>query len=196
MAIDKDIKLKIRAKYESSDISAKKVAEEFRADGVDVSEKTVQAWIRKEGWVKGRFGSLAEAIEELLPKEVLESVGEEVKKRIIDSMAGKEVVSGEVIDKYAEAVSKEVIWQQLSRNSLLGKLGQNLQRAENNVSITPSMGNVATYHGMLISTIQTMYGKKVDISIDNPALQGLGDEELKNKSTDELIEIIEREEGS
>ncbi|NKQ40048.1 MAG: hypothetical protein HF962_00540 [Sulfurovum sp.] len=195
MAYNTDDKMRIRAFYETHDLSARATAQHFQEIGYSVSEKTVQGWARKEEWVKQRFDSLETAVAALLPEDLLSRVGDTVKQQIIeqatDAIEGRtEPLPTEIIGDYAEKVSRELIWQNLSREALLGKMANNLRKADKIAEGSSSMGVVATYHGMLTSAIQTVHGKQ--ISIISPNKNSLSQEELDSLSTEELMARLER----
>ena len=199
MAYDEDIKIKVRAYYECNDLSYPKVTKHFEDLGYEVSVKTVQAWGGNDAqvggkWVKNKYASMGEAVEALLPPEVLESVTDSVKKTIVGAMAsegGGETITPEILDAEVEAVSEELIWQTLNKHSLMGKMAKNLMRAEKVAKVSTAIGVHATYHGMLTSAIGTLYGKKVEMVPQDPNNKILSDKELDNMSTEELQRLVE-----
>jgi len=191
MALDNDLKIKARAYFECNTLSYKKVGEHLEEIGYEVSIKTLQAWGAKEKWVKNRYGSMKEAIEALLPKEVLDNVTDTVKEKIIQAMNEDNVaITPEIIDQQVEAVSQEVIYQTLNKHALMGKLALNLTKAEIIANNSTSMGVKATFHGMLIGTIQTVYGKKIEMTPQDPNSKVLGEKEMSQLSTQELQEML------
>jgi len=203
MAHDKDIKIKARAIYECGNekISFAKVAEQLmlRGDIDEISRKTIEYWASKDKkngnpWIKGKYKSLSDAIEALLPKEVTENIHETVKKKIVDSMANADAIEPEVIDMQTKEISKELVYQTLSKASLSTKLAESLLRAENIAkTMLNNMSIQATFHSMLTSTIQTVYGRKVEIAPQDPNSSILDDKELAQMSTEELLKIAKGE---
>jgi len=196
MAHNEDDKIKIRAFYECNDLSYGKVAEHFADMGIEVSKKTIEYWGRKEGWKRNRFASMQEAVEALIPSDVLENVGEAMKEKIVSQMvqeAGEpsEPLEAEVLPQYVEAVSEEMIYQTLNRRSLLGKMAKNLNAAELIADRSPSIGVKATFHQMVTSAITTVYGKKVEMVPQDPNNKLLDDRELSELSTEELLARLE-----
>ena len=192
MAHDKDQKIKIRAFYECNDYSYAKVAEHFAGIGVDVSKKTLEHWGREEGWVKNRYASMESAIEDLLPPETFKLMTEATKQKVIQSMVtdAGEALTPDEVDQMAMAVSDELTHQVLARRNLSGLLAKNLHNASAIAANSVSMPVLATFHNMVLQTVQTVYGKKVELL---PPSGGVGaiDEEIKTMSTEDLIRLLE-----
>ena len=201
MAISEDVRIKVRMFYETHSLSAAKVEEHFHSIGyTEVKKKTIESWMqsdKKDGiaWVKNRYASEDEAFESLVDIGVMgqvEGKGKEILRAHLLKEHG-EVLDAEVIDSMAEAGSKEMAYRALNKQALGVKLAENLNRAEDIVKKTPSMGNVATYHGMLIQTHQTVHGKTTNIGLQNPGHHSMSDEDIKKLSTEELKQIMEEE---
>ena len=71
MAIDKTLKLEIRAVYESNTLSVAKVLDRFNS--CDISAKTIESWVLKEKWIKNKFTDEKIAIEKLIDVEEMEN---------------------------------------------------------------------------------------------------------------------------
>ena len=200
MAHDQDLKIKARAFYECNELSIAKVAGHFDALGYGNIKKTMESWAgndKQEGgkWVKGKYTNMRDAVEALLPPAVLEDVTESMKETIIKSLMDEGVgaLDVDVIEAKAEAVSKELIFQTLNKHNLLGMMTENLQRAENSAKVSTSIGVHATFHSMLTSTIQTVYGKKVEMVPVDPNNQIMSDKEMETLSNEELQALLEGE---
>ena len=194
MAHDNDIKIKVRAFYECNSVSMSKVYEHFTSLGYEVKQKTMEHWSSKEKWQKNKYSSIREAVSSLLPIEVMESVSSTVKDTIIDNMtAGAEgIIPSFVDDGMVEAVSEELIWQQLNKKALMGELAQNLKKTKIIANSSASMSIKATYHGMILSTIQTVHGKKVEMIPQDPSNTIMSNIDAEKLSTEELLEIMEK----
>jgi len=201
MAHDQDLKIKARAFYECNELSIAKVAAHFDALGYGDIKKSMENWARDEKqdggkWVKGKYANMRDAVEALLPAGVLAEVTDSMKETIIRGIMddGGEPLDVDVIDAEAEAVSQELIWQTLNKHNLLGMLTTNLKRAETSARGSTSIGVHATFHQMVTSTIQTVYGKKVEMVPHDPNNKILSDKEMDELDTERLLAIARGEE--
>ena len=192
MAHQDDLKIRMRAYYECNSLSYPKVTKHFEDLGYEISVKTVQAWGGAEGWEKNKYADMSTAVEKLLPPEVLNNVTDAMKQTIIDGIANEGgVVDAEVIEAEAEAVSRELIYKILSKENILGQMANNLQKAGLIASSSTSMGVKATYHGMLVSAKDAVYGKKVVMTPSDPNNLVSKDEDFEEMSKEQLLEIYE-----
>jgi hypothetical protein len=201
MAISEDVRIKVRMFYETHSLSAGKVEEHFHSIGYEeVKKKTIEYWMQSDkkagiAWVKNRYASQDEAFEGLVDIGLMgqvEGKGKEIlKAQMLKEHGG--ALEAEVIEDMAEQGAKEMAYRALNKRSLGVKLAENLNRAEEIVKKTPSMGNVATYHGMLISTHQTVHGKTTNIGLQNPDSKSMSDDDIKKLSTEQLKEMMEEE---
>ncbi len=182
--IDPTLKVKIRAVYESHNLSVAKMMKE-RFEGADVSIKTVESWISKEGWQKNKYKNLSLAMEEIIDKDIEEKL---VKK-------GREIIEAEVFDRIdkdlEEEITKEAVRKALTSHSLMSMLGENLLRAEKFAKNSNGIGTNATFHAMLINTHQTLFGKEVRHRFIDDDKKHFSDEELAKMSEEELMQIVE-----
>jgi hypothetical protein len=181
MAVDETLKYKIRAIYESNNLSPKKVKEEhFPAE--DVSDKTIASWVSKEGWIKNKYSSLTQAFEKLLGAEVEEKLKEK----------GREIVEGEVIgampETFKDAITAEAVRQALTINFMHQEMVKNLLRMGKLAEHSGSMGTLATYQAAQISTYHALHGKEVRHTFTD--LDSLSDEELENLPTEQLEQLL------
>jgi hypothetical protein len=201
MAISEDVRMKVRMFYETHSLSAGKVEEHFRSIGYDeVKKKTIEYWMQSDkkagiAWVKNRYASQDEAFEGLVDIGLMGQVGEKGKEILKAQMLKEhgEVLEPEVIDDMAEKAAKEMAYRSLNKQALGMKLAENLNRAEGLVKKVTTMGNVSTYHGMLISTHQTVHGKTTNIGLQNPESSAMSDDDIKKLSTDELKRLVDDE---
>ena len=169
-----------------------KVAKHFEELGYEISVKTIQAWGASEGWVKNKYADMATAVEKILPPEVLHNVDEAIKKVIVDGIVNEGgVVDAEVVEASAEAISAELIYKVLSKESILGQMASNLQKAGVIAERSTSIGVKATYHGMLVSAKDAVYGKKVVMTPSDPNHRLSSDEDFEKMSREELLAIYE-----
>lgn len=201
MAIGEDVRIKVRMFYETHSLSAAKVEEHFHTIGfLEVKKKTIEYWMQSDAkasiaWVKNRYASQDEAFEGLVDIGLMgqvEGKGKEILKAQLLKEHG-ELLEPEVIEEMAEHGAKEMAYRALNKQALGMKLAENLGRAEDLVKKSTTMGNVATYHSMLISTHQTVHGKTTNIGLQNPDSGAMSDDEIKKLSTEELKRIMEGE---
>ncbi len=194
MAYDKEVKIKVRAFYECNNVSMAKAAEHFESLGYEVKLKTMQSWAGEEKWQKNKYESLRQAVSSLVPVEVLDSVGDKIKASIVDEMVDDVdgVITPEIDEAVIEAVSEELIWGQLNKKALMGELAQNLHKTKVIAANSTSISVKATYHSMVISTIQTVHGKKVQMVPQDPSHKMQSEEDIDKMDTEALLEILER----
>jgi hypothetical protein len=184
MAIDETLRVKIRAVYESNNLSVAKVMAE-RFPDADVSVKTVESWVSKYSWKKNRYADYAKALENLLD--------ENIEKQLIEK--GKELLEAEVMgddvtDDLSKEITKEAIRKAITGHSLVNMMGENLLRAEIFAKSSKSIGTTATFQAMLIQTYTTIHGKEVRHTFKDFDSKELTEEELKNLSQEELLQIV------
>lgn len=184
--IDETLKYKIRAVFESHKLSPKRVMEE-RFSKEDVSVKTVESWISKEGWEKNKYHSYAMAIECLLDETIEEKLLEK----------GKELLHADVVDglpdRLGAEITKEAVRKAITSNSLIHMMGENILRMEEHAKNSSSMGTSATFQAALISTMGAIHGKEVRHTFKS--LTEISDEDLEKYSEEELKQLILQAEG-
>ncbi len=189
MAVDQTLKLEIRAVYESNSLSVKKVLERFPQS--DVSPKTVESWVKKEKWIKNRFVNEKEAIDKLVEQTLpLADAKEVVKAKLVDDKDGN-IMPPEEKDQYAGLVGRELAYKVLHQNQLQVMMAENLVRSERYAVNARNIGTVATHHNLLTTTFKTLYGEIKHITPYNPDAEIYTDEELDDKTIEELDKLLE-----
>lgn len=186
MAIDGTLKYKIRAVYESNKLSPKRIMEERFSDA-EVSVKTVESWVSKEGWEKNKYADLALALEALLDATLEE--------KLLNK--SKEIITAEVVDTppegLQEEISKEAVRKAITSHSLVHMMGENLLRMEEFAKNSRSMGTNATFQAALIQTYHAIHGKEVRHTFKD--INEVSDDDLENMSEEELKQLIIEAEG-
>lgn len=186
MAIEETAKLDIRAYYESNNLTYKMAHKYAEVKGYTVSQKTIEYWGNNEGWTKGKYDSLVDALESLMPE--FEAAAQEVIAKDID--ARSDLAMGKSAKEYFNnQVSNQMLFRAINKHFLAKEMIQNLQRSKNFANSSKTIGVNKTYHDMLIATYQTIHGKQTYIGALNPNI--LGDQELEGMNTSELMEIVE-----
>jgi hypothetical protein len=189
VAIDKTLKLEIRAVYESSTLSVAKVLDRF--GGCDISAKTVESWVLKEKWIKNKFENEKIAIEKLIDETLpLEDAKEVIKATLVNN--DKNTLPPEQLNEYSHLVGKELAFKVLHQNTLQTMLAENILRSEGFAKVAKNIGTVATHHNMLTTTIKTLYGEIKHITTHNSNTKAYTDEELEAMSDEELENLLER----
>jgi hypothetical protein len=186
MAIDKTLKLEIRAVYESNNLSVIKVLDRF--DACDISAKTIESWVKKENWKKKRFDDEKIAIEKLiddsLPLEVAKDI---VKIKLLEN----NTLEKEIQNEYSHLVGRELAYKILHQNTLQTMMAENLLRSERFAKSARNIGTVATHHNMLTTTIKTLYGEIKHINTTNTNSKAYTDEQLEAMTAQELDNLLE-----
>lgn len=189
MAIEESVKLNIRAYYESNNLPYKMAHKYAEAKGYQVSLKTIEYWGKQEGWTKGKYDSLINALECVMPE--FEAAAQEVIAKDIDVRS--DLAMGESAKEYFNnQVSNQMLFRAINKHFLAKEMIQNLQRSKNFATSSKTIGVNKTYHDMLIATYQTIHGKQTYIGALNPNI--MKDQELESMNTSELMEIIEADE--
>ncbi|DAB40276.1 MAG TPA: hypothetical protein CFH81_08765 [Sulfurovum sp. UBA12169] len=199
MAIGDDMEIRVRMYYETHDLSTAKVEEYFTSIGhAQIKRKTMESWMQRDKkagipWIKNRYATLDEAFESLVDIGVLGSVEDKAKGILKESLTKEHgaVLNADVIEDMAQEGARQMVYRTLNKYSLGEKMAKNLERAETIVLRATTMGNVATFHRMLIDTHQAVHGKTTNIGLQNPNSQSLSEEEIKTKSTEELRSMLE-----
>lgn len=186
MAIDESLKLEIRARYESSNLSVAKVLEGF--PNCDVSPKTVESWIKKEDWKKNRFANEKEAIKDLIEGTLPIEKAKDILK---ESMTKDKKFTDIDLDRYGKVLASELCFDVLSAKKLQLLMGENLLRAKTFVDNSKSISTNATYHNMLTTTVKALYGEIKHINPTRNNDKIYTDAELEAMSLEELDRIIE-----
>ena len=188
MAIDKTLKLEIRAVYESNTLSVAKVLDRFNS--CDISAKTIESWVLKEKWIKNKFTDEKIAIEKLIDETLpLEDAKEVIKATLVNN--DKSTIPPDQQNEYSNLVGRELAFKVLHQNTLQTMMAENLIRSERFAKNAKNIGTVATHHNMLTTTIKTLYGEIKHITTHNSNTKVYTDEELEAMSYEELNNLLE-----
>lgn len=186
MAKDKTVKLKIRAYYESHDVTYRQLFNHFKE--YDVSQKTMEYWGREEEWQKAKYQDLAAAVDEIYAGEIVENIESQVdaliKRRALGSIKDKNAE-----DYFANEISKELLFSATNKHFLAKEMVENLNRAKSFAVVSKSIGTNKVYHEMLTSTYATLHGRQTNIGVVNPNVRDT--QTLENMSNEELLELLE-----
>ena len=200
MAVDKEIKLEIRAFYESNTLSYAKVATHFVELGYEDYKKSMENWGRTDvpRWEKNKYADIAEALESLVDESVMDAMHDKAQEMIKNKIKGdhSETVDAEVLDEedleaMSAAAVKQLTYKILNKNALTAKMAQNLERAEKKAKKAKTIGVLSTYHNMLTTTYTTVHGKQTNIVLSDPNHEVKSDKELEDMSSEELQDLLE-----
>ena len=186
MAHDPQLKSKVRATYESNNLSFVKIHELFPDI---VSHKTIEGWAnrdKKEGspWVKNRYTSLSEAIDAVVEKN-MEALQESATRAIKKEMA----VPMELIDnkEYLKALGESEVKKSLTKNSLVEMMEENLLSAYDLAKSSPHINTKATFQMMAKSVMEAKYGKNINVGTLD--ISSISNDEIAQMSQEQLIEL-------
>ncbi|CAA6806614.1 MAG: Unknown protein [uncultured Sulfurovum sp.] len=195
MAHDKTKQIEIRAFYESHNLSYVKVAEHFVTTGYEISAKTIEGWGSKEKWVKNRYSSLSDALNNLLDNKVIDLIPEEAKTLIKDKISKENgVLEPDVLDAMAETISTELTYQILNKRALSKEIALNLSNSKIFATNSKSIQANAIYHDMLIKTFGILNGKDEKMPLPNPNTEIKLSKPLSEMTLEEL-NALEDENG-
>lgn len=188
MAKDPALKLRIRAFFESKEITYKELFEQFKDCGV--SQKTMEYWGREDKWEKGKYKNLDIAIDAVFAAEMTENIEGQTKKLV------KQLAIGVVKDKGAEEyfvneITKELLFAAVNKNFLAKEMVENLADAKRIATVSRMIGVKKTYHDMLTSTYTTLHGRQTNIGLVPPTVRDT--QSLEQLNSDELLELLEGE---
>lgn len=187
MAHDPQLRSKVRATYESNNLSFVKIHEMFSHE--IPSHKTIEGWAnkdKKEGspWIKNRYGSLKEAIDAIVEQN-MESLQDVAKEAIKKQMkVPVELVADEA---YLKALGENEIKKSLTRNGLMEMMESNLLAAYDLAQRSGHINTKATFQMMAKSVMESKYGKNINISAGD--MSSISDEEITQMSQEQLIEL-------
>lgn len=185
MAKDPTVKLKIRAHYESHNLTFKELFEHFK--DYDVSQKTMEYWARVEEWQKGKYQDIATATDDIVANEISENIDDKIKALVRSKSVG--VIKDKSAEEYfVNEVSKELVFAAVNKNFLAKEMIENLNRAKSFAIMSKGIGTNKVYHNMVTSTYTTLHGRQTNIGLVDPRVRDAGT--LEAMSTEELKELI------
>jgi hypothetical protein len=199
MAIDADTRIKVQVVYESNNWSPREVKENRFSDNEEIKQKTIESWVMKFGWIKNRFASEIEAINNLIDASLpLEEIKELIKNKMKNETNEEEVIKGELVgkdndesdDMYMQEMGKELAYKVLNAHSLQIQMAQNLDKTKVLAERSNSIGVKKTYHDMLTKTYEVVHGRNINITPVNPKDKTITPEEIQNKTDEELNALI------
>jgi hypothetical protein len=191
MAYDQSLISRVRATYESQNLSIRDIHETFTHE--IPSHKTIETWAlkaKKEGnpWVKNRYSSLDVAVESIV-KENMDSLNSSATEALKEQMKKSHVVPTELMedDSYMEQLGKSKVKSALTKNDFVEMMEQNILDAQILAKNSIHINAKATFQMMLKSVVETKYGKNINLFAVNSE-EVVGD--LKGKSDAELLEML------
>ena len=199
MAIDQDTRLRVQVVYESNNWSPREVKENRFSNEEEIKIKTIESWVSKYGWKKNRFASEMEAIEKIIDGNIpIDDVKKIIKNKMKNESMDGEIIQGEIVDeddeesdnKYMDLMGKELAYKVLNAQSLQIQMAENLDKTKTLAQNSRSIGVKKTYHDMLTKTYEVIHGRNINIPPTNPKDATLTPEELREKSDEELDNLI------
>jgi len=154
---DKDFIERVGLYYETHDESAREVAKAFT-----IKEKTVESWITRKGWIKGRlrgqFAQLSAAMDKEKYARVISAMSEDGIIEKAMEMAGND-------PKKAQYLIDELTVEQINIAALDNEAKWCVVRAQTLTKETKSLNQVGQYLAILSSAKSMIYGKSPDTNI-------------------------------
>ena len=188
MAYDPTIKSKVRATYESNNLSFKKVHELFP----DIpSHKTIEGWAsadkkKDSPWVKNRYSSMSEAIDAVVEQNMEELQGSAT-DAIKNQMKG--IVPVELVDDeaYIKELGANEVKKSLTKHGLVEMMEDNLMDAFKLAKTSGHINTKATFQMMAKSVMEAKYGKNINVGTLD--MNNITNEEITQMSQEQLIEL-------
>ncbi len=196
MAYDETLKAKVRAGYESQNLSYRKL-HEFYSHEIP-SHKTIESWAKADSakgvpWLKNRYRNLSDAIDAVVEKG-MDALHEEATSLIKNRLKEGQVVPVELVDNdaYIEALGKEEVVKVLTKKNYMEMMDSNLLEAQPIAKLSTHINVKATFQMMIKSVVETKYGKNINLNAVSSS-DSFNKEELAGKSEAELIEMLNNE---
>jgi len=189
MAHDPQLISKVRATYESNNLSFRKVHELFSHE--IPSHKTIEGWAskdKKDGnpWIKNRYSSMSEAIDAIVEQniEVLQDKATEAIKKQMKGIVPVELVEDEA---YIKALGESEVKKSLTKQGIVEMMEDNLLEAYTLAKKSGHINTKATFQMMAKSVMEAKYGKNINIgAID---MSNITNDEIAQMSQEQLIEL-------
>jgi len=188
MAHDPQLKSKVRATYESNNLSYVKIHEMFP----DISSnKTIEGWAikdKKEGspWVKNRYPSFAVAVDAIVEQNA-EALKEMATEAIRKQMGGTVPVELVDDDAYINALGESEVRKSLTKHGLVEMMEDNLLAAYRLASSSGHINTKATFQMMAKSVMEAKYGKNINVGTVD--MSSITNDEIAQMSQEQLIEL-------
>jgi len=202
MAYDKELKVRIKAYFETHMDAPKEVAKKF-----EVKERTMRHWIETEGWKMGHYITplkLKKIKTEIAAQQVNETL-KEVKAELIEDIKkdmALEKSRGE-LDEMLEntfigEVSDNIIFNAMTEGFLNKELSTTMLIARNifhhNVALNPyshaNMGLAKDYAGMVRDFKKSLYNNEPSNVINIHNVGTIKQDDLSSMSDDDLRRLI------
>ena len=193
MAYDESIKAKVRATYESENLSFRKVHEMFSSE--IPSHKTIESWAKADkerglGWVKNRYSNLDEAIDSVVEQSISE-LKDNASKALKQELKRGGVVPLELVENssYIDSLGEQQVKKALTKKSYMDMMDENLLEAHVLAKNSMNIGTKATFQMMIKSVVETKYGKNINLNNSNSSdIIDIGT--MEGKTEAELLEML------
>lgn len=202
MAYDKELKVKIKAYFETHMDAPKEVAKKF-----EVKERTMRHWVETEGWKMGlyitplKLKKIKTEISAQQVSETLRVVKADLIEDIKKEMALEESRSklDEMLDNtFIGEVSENIIFNAMTEGFLNKELSTTMLIARNifhhNVALNPyshaNMGLAKDYAGMVRDFKKSLYNNEPSNVINIHNVGTIKQDDLSSMSDDDLRRLI------
>jgi len=155
---DKDFIELVGIYYETHDYSAAEVAKHF-----DIKPKTVESWITRKGWIKGRLrGRYAELSKNFDKEKYARAISQMSEGTALDEA----MAMADNDPKRAQAIVNQLTTDMVTSAVLDEELKWTVIKAKALVSGEKvSLNHLAQYQGMVINAKNAIYGKNPDMAL-------------------------------
>ncbi len=180
---DKELVTQVGIHYEVHDKSAKEVAEFY-----SIPPKTVESWITRNGWKRGRLKGKADELKKELDREKYAAVvGQMASDGITDKAT--EVMGGDVIK--ASYLLEVLALEQISSSALDNQIKWAVQKAQPFVTGAKNIGTIKTYAEIVKMAKETIHGKSPEVAISFQ-LGDLSPQQMASMSQGELRAMMKQ----
>ncbi len=169
--------------YETHEHTAAEVAEHF-----GLSPKTVESWISRKGWVKGRYRGKAEE----LKKEI-----NQAKAAAIVGMMAEDGAINKAIDvmegdlKRASYMLDNIAIEQISASVLDNQMRYAVQKAQAFAATAKNIGTIKTYAEIVKMAKETIHGKAPE-TVVNLQLGDITPAEIASMSDAQIRALLQQ----
>lgn len=180
---DKEFIERVGIYYETHEKTAAEIAAWF-----SLKVKTVESWISRNEWVKGRYKGKADEIKKELDKEQYAAVvGMMAEQALIDKAI--EAMNGDV--KKAGWMIQDMALEQISSSVLDNQMRYAVQKAHAFAATAKNINTIKTYAEIVKMAKETIHGKSPDTVI-NFQLGDITPQEIASMSDVEIRRLLEQ----
>jgi hypothetical protein len=180
---DKEFIDRVGIYYETHEKTAKEVSEHF-----SLSQKTVESWVSRLGWSKGKYKGRAEELKKSIDKQKqLAVVGAMNDEGITD--AAVDLMGGDT--KKAQYLLENIALESISSSKLDEQMLWAVQKAQVHAIAAKNIGTIKTYAEIVKMAKETIHGKSPD-TVLNIQLGDITPQQMASMSDVELRAMMKK----